>query len=55
METKGEWQKIRPQLTSTKIMHQNHIEFTSHSKLQLAKRMEKISICKTFVEQTSKQ
>jgi len=36
-------------------MHQNHIEFTSHSKLQLAKGMEKISICKTFVEQTSKQ
>jgi hypothetical protein len=36
-------------------MHQNHIEFTFRSKLQHGEGMEKISICKTFVEQTSKQ
>jgi ribosomal protein L32E len=50
---KGKWQKIKPQLTQTKSMHQNHIELTSPSKLQLPGGMEQILIYK-IVEQTSK-
>jgi hypothetical protein len=50
---KGKWQKVKPQLTQTKIMHQNHIELTSPSKLQLLEGMGKKLVYK-IVEQTSK-
>jgi hypothetical protein len=50
---KGKWQKVKPQFTQTKIMHQNHIELTSPSKLQLLEGMEK-HLAYKIVEQTFK-
>jgi hypothetical protein len=43
---KGKWQTIQPQLTQTKIMHQNHIELPFPSKLQLLEGMEKVLVYK---------
>ncbi len=53
METKGKMAKSQTSTYPNKNMHQNHIELTSPSKLQLPKGMEK-KLAYKIVEQTSK-
>jgi hypothetical protein len=53
METKGKMANNQTSTYPNKIMHQNHIEFTSPSKLQLLEGMEKKLVYK-IVEQTFK-